>query len=180
MFRGFRRQRQPISSRILKHYTSNCAAYDVSNTSDGASPGPTGSLRKAISDLNAGGSPAVIRFLLSPNSQITLTAGSLPSIAKSVVITSTNVAGIKIDGNNDSGDGLVFAESTVQGSTVNFLTIQHFSGKGVVISAGTNEPVTLLSCTVQNNTQGGISITSNAHQPCLTRSFNLMVALASR
>jgi hypothetical protein len=73
-------------------------AITVTNTSDGAEPGPAGSLRKAINDAAVGDT---IDFAV-PTEFITLTAGQL-LIAKNVTIVGPGARNLTIGGNNASG-----------------------------------------------------------------------------
>ena len=74
-------------------------AITVTNTSDGAAPGPAGSLRKAINDAAAGDT---IDFAVPVPGGITLTAGQLV-IAKNVTIVGPGARNLTISGNNASG-----------------------------------------------------------------------------
>ena len=74
-------------------------AITVTNTSDGAAPGPAGSLRKAINDAAAGDT---IEFALTPGQLIVLTAGQL-LITKNVTIVGPGSRNLTISGNNASG-----------------------------------------------------------------------------
>ena len=74
-------------------------AITVTNTSDGAAPGPAGSLRKAINDAAAGDT---IDFAVPPGEFINLTAGQL-LIAKNVTIVGPGARNLTITGNNASG-----------------------------------------------------------------------------
>jgi hypothetical protein len=74
-------------------------AITVTNTSDGAEPGPAGSLRKAISDAAAGDT---IDFAVPSGEFINLTAGQL-LIAKNVTIVGPGARNLTITGNNASG-----------------------------------------------------------------------------
>jgi predicted outer membrane repeat protein len=78
---------------------AQAVAITVTNTSDGAAPGPAGSLRKAINDAAAGDT---IDFAVPVPGGITLTAGQLV-IAKSVTIVGPGARNLTISGNNASG-----------------------------------------------------------------------------
>jgi hypothetical protein len=75
------------------------AAITVTNTSDGAAPGPAGSLRKAINDAAAGNT---IDFAVPVPGSITLTAGQLV-IGKDVSIVGPGARNLTISGNNANG-----------------------------------------------------------------------------
>jgi hypothetical protein len=99
-------------------------------------------------------SPNEIRFQLSGNKTISV-ATPLPAIQRSVTINPTNVPGIVLNGSISSGDGLVFAEPTVQASSVIGLEIRNFPGAGIRISPfNSNERVNVLNCYVHNNGAG--------------------------
>jgi hypothetical protein len=74
-------------------------AITVTNTSDGAEPGPAGSLRKAINDAAAGDT---IDFSVPSGDFINLTAGQL-LIAKNVTIVGPGARNLTITGNGASG-----------------------------------------------------------------------------
>jgi fibronectin-binding autotransporter adhesin len=84
-------------------------AITVTNNSDGADPGPTGSLRKAVNDAAAGDT---IDFALPPGTFINLTAGQL-LIAKNVTIVGPGARNLTITGNNASGIFEVAKEVTM-------------------------------------------------------------------
>ncbi len=84
-------------------------AITVTNTSDGAAPGPAGSLRKAINDAAAGDT---IEFAVPIPGGITLTAGQLV-IGKNLTIAGPGARNLTISGNNASGIFEVAAGATM-------------------------------------------------------------------
>ena len=78
---------------------AQATAITVTNTSDGAAPGPAGSLRKAINDAAAGDT---IDFAVPLPGGITLTAGQLV-IGKNLTIAGPGSRSLTISGNNASG-----------------------------------------------------------------------------
>ncbi|MEY2510438.1 MAG: hypothetical protein QOE26_1201 [Verrucomicrobiota bacterium] len=78
---------------------AQAVAITVTNTSDGAAPGPAGSLRKAINDAAAGDT---IDFAVPVPGGITLTSGQLV-IGKNLTIVGPGARNLNISGNNASG-----------------------------------------------------------------------------
>jgi fibronectin-binding autotransporter adhesin len=92
-------------------------AITVTNTSDGAEPGPAGSLRKAINDAAAGGT---IDFASGVTGAIILTNGQLV-ISKNVTLVGPGARVLAVSGNNA---GRVIFISRNIAATVSGLTIR--------------------------------------------------------
>ncbi|HEX8998388.1 MAG TPA: choice-of-anchor Q domain-containing protein, partial [Blastocatellia bacterium] len=100
-------EKPPMQSKTRSHVPARAmATITVTNTSDGAAPGPVGSLRRAINDAMSGDT---INFSLPNPSTITLTNGEL-LIGKALTISGPGATALTIDGNNSSRVfNLVFA-----------------------------------------------------------------------
>ena len=104
-------------------------AITVTNNSDGAAPGPAGSLRKAINDAAAGDT---IDFAVPPGTSIILTAGQL-LIAKNVTIVGPGARALTIDG---KGNARIFEVRAGAGSvSISGLTLAN--GKAVTAGGST-------------------------------------------
>ena len=125
-----------ILSWLAGGQNSSADTFTVTNNADSGN----GSLRKAITDMNAlGVSPSEIVFSISGSMVINLQS-QLPSINVSCDVNPTSVSGIVLDGTFvSSGSGLRFTEQTVQISTVVGLEIRDFPAAGIVIATASNE-----------------------------------------
>jgi predicted outer membrane repeat protein len=92
-------------------------AITVTNTSDGAAPGPAGSLRKAINDAAAGDT---IDFASSVTGTITLTSGQLV-ISKNMTLVGPGARVLGVSGNN--AGRVIFISRNIT-ATVSGLTIR--------------------------------------------------------
>jgi predicted outer membrane repeat protein len=96
---------------------AQAVAITVTNTTDGAAPGPAGSLRKAINDAAAGDT---IDFAVSVPGGITLTAGQL-LIDKNLTIVGPGARVLAVSGNN--AGRVIFISRNIT-ATVSGLTIR--------------------------------------------------------
>lgn len=119
------------------HGVVEVAALTVTNTSDGAAPGPAGSLRRAISDAVAGDTinfniPATDPGCSGGVCTITLTNGELV-VDKSLTIQGPGAPLLRISGNDASRVFFINQSGTV---TLSGLTITEGNGTGNTIGFG--------------------------------------------
>jgi uncharacterized repeat protein (TIGR01451 family) len=109
--------------------------FTVTNLSDGAAPGPSGSLRKAITDANANPGADRILFDSSLSGAVYLTSGNLP-ITQALDIQGPGADELIIDG-YESNTRIFYVNPTVTGDpvTISGLTMAygHTSGSGGAI-----------------------------------------------
>jgi CSLREA domain-containing protein len=125
-------------------------AITVTNTTDGAAPGPAGSLRKAINDAAAGDT---INFSVSVPAGITLTAGQL-LISKNLTIVGPGARNLTISGNNASrifevaaGVTMDMSGLTLTGGNANLPSASVRFG-GAIYNSGT---LTITACRIIGN-----------------------------
>ncbi|MGH7961893.1 MAG: lectin-like protein, partial [Candidatus Binatia bacterium] len=137
------------------------AALTVTNTSDGAAPGPAGSLRRAITDAVAGDTidfniPAADPGCSGGVCTITLTNGELV-VDKPLTIQGPGAPGLHISGNNASRVFFINQTGTV---TLSGLTITGGNAVGTIIGFGggvlnANGVLNVNDCVVTENTIPG-------------------------
>jgi predicted outer membrane repeat protein len=158
---------------LIAPAVSQAANFQVTNTTDGAAPGPAGSLRKAISDANANSGADTITFTGGGASgTIRLTNGEL-QITDDVTITGPGEGALSISGDADSSNSATPGDSRIFGVvppgttppfrqvTITGLTLTRgFAGSspyvpgGAIVTSGTH--LTLDHVTLSNNTANGV------------------------
>jgi uncharacterized repeat protein (TIGR01451 family) len=114
---------------------AQAADFTVTNLSDGAAPGPAGSLRKAISDANANSGADRILFDSSLTGNVGLTSGSLP-ITEALEVQGTGADKLGIDA-YFSNTRIFYVNPTVAGDPVTIsglsMSYGHTTGSGGAI-----------------------------------------------
>ncbi len=122
---------------------SLAATFIVSNLSDGAAPGPAGSLRRAVNDANVIVGTDIINFQAGVAGVITLTNGEL-NISGDVTINGPGANVIIVSGNNASR---VFSLNFGVSATINGLGLTNgLSDRGPGLASAGN--FTLNNCSV--------------------------------
>ncbi len=131
----------------------------------------TDSLRDVLTRMhNDAVSPNTIEFQITGSKLISLST-QLPTIDRSVSInTMAHVSGIILDGGGFNS-GLIFAETTTNGSNVYGLEIRNFGGNGITISPAANELVNIQACHIHHNDGSGVSILSGKNHSITTSSL---------
>jgi hypothetical protein len=137
---------------LLAASVAHAATYTVTDTSDDVTD--TGSLRYALSQVNAGAGGDVINLSGVTG---TITVGSTLAINESVTINGPGANLLTVSGNDQVGVFNVAAAKTV---SISGLTIAHGflgAGQGAGINSGvTNSSLTVNNCTFSNNVANGI------------------------
>ena len=117
--------------------------YTVINTN----PGGVGSLAQAIINANAHIGSNTISFAITGGSLVIKPTGPLPLpfITDQVTIDGTTQAGVVIDGDGLTQDGLVLGAGSGN-SVIKGLTIQNFAGAAIIVQSSDD--------TIQQNTLG--------------------------
>jgi Ca2+-binding RTX toxin-like protein len=128
--------------------TAQATDFTVNNLTDGADPGPAGSLRKAISDANANAGPDRVIFASGLSGTIDLRDGALSFLT-------------------------IDSELDVVGPTPDAITVDASGGsRAFVLYSDSNEPVTISGLTLTGGSgfsYGGAILTgSNLHSTQLT------------
>jgi uncharacterized repeat protein (TIGR01451 family) len=114
---------------------AQAADFTVTNLSDGAAPGPSGSLRKAVSDANANSGADRILFDSSLTGNVSLTSGSLP-ITEALEVQGPGADKLGIDG-YFSNTRIFYVNPTVAGDPVTIsglsMSYGHTTGSGGAI-----------------------------------------------
>lgn len=150
-----------VLSSIAFAAPASAQPFNVTNTNNAGA----GSLRQAITDLNAiGVFPVSIVFQIpGPGSKVIQPLSQLPNIQKSVTINSTEVAGIVIDGSSaGAADGLRLFATNSNVTNVIGLEIRDFSGRGILVNPVSTEVVNIDNCFVHSCSSSGVEIVSGS------------------
>ena len=139
-----------VAALIALPVPAMAATFTVTNLTDGAAPGPAGSLRAAVTSANTNAGADTINFQPGLTGTITLTNGqlTLTDTTGATTLAGPGANVITVSGNNA---GRVFLINASVTASISSLTIANGSTVGSGAGLLNSGALTLTGCTVRNN-----------------------------